>query len=327
MDGPSETSQTCESTALHCAITAKLVDMVRYLVVEAVADVNLPNNDTEPLSPIRAVAKMVMNATHDAKTATATAEIARILCANGADTAAAADSEGYPPLLRIAYSNYSHKEDLIKAMALAGANVAARRANTGESLLSYYATSCRNVAMMKFLIEHGANVNINDAGRSGIPPLVQFVRHMQAGDMDTLKYLIRHGADVNTPAGNGSSYPGWTPVAMAGTIGDGRLSVTEYLLQVGADITICDRHTGMNALHRAAAADAIKVVTAMCKTMGPAWEHTSRDGLTPVSNAGHVVRPFLTKWAEGAAPWTANGHCRQPEGLHNTVSKALAPHA
>jgi len=52
---------------------------------------------------------------------------AAILCGNGADTSAAGDRDGIPPLIRIANSSYSHRDTLIKAMVLAGANVVAKR--------------------------------------------------------------------------------------------------------------------------------------------------------------------------------------------------------
>ena len=33
---------------------------------------------------------------------------------------------------------------------------------------------------------------------------------------------------------------------------------------------------------------------------------------------------FLAEWAQGAAPWTVDGHSRLPEPLHNSVCELLA---
>ena len=111
------------------------------------------------------------------------------------------------------------------------------------------------------------------------------------------------------------------------------LATVEYLLEAGADIAICDKQQGMNAVHRAAMArggdgraNATKVIVEMCKTMSPAWAHTNRAGLTPAAlyTTNTTNCTFLAEWAQGAAPWTVDGHSRLPEPLHNSVCELLA---
>ena len=86
-----------ESTALHCAIKANLVGMVRYLVVEAAADVNLPNNETVPRAPIQAVVQAVTTGT------TCSEETGAI-----ADIAGTADNPATPTSFYPILSRFSH---------------------------------------------------------------------------------------------------------------------------------------------------------------------------------------------------------------------------
>ena len=61
----------------------------------------------------------------------------------------------------------------------------------------YIAAKNGNMEMVKYLVEHGANVN--RATDAGVTPL-----HLTAlcGDLNIMQYLVEHGADVNRTANN-----------------------------------------------------------------------------------------------------------------------------
>lgn len=86
-----------------------------------------------------------------------------------------------------------------------GANVAAVARNPTRVMPLHSAASSRNVAVVRQLLEHGADPNARQ--QSGFTSLHAAA---QNGDLETLELLLRHGADPNARNDDGK-----TPADMA----------------------------------------------------------------------------------------------------------------
>ncbi|MDR3224640.1 MAG: ankyrin repeat domain-containing protein [Holosporales bacterium] len=110
----------------------------------------------------------------------------------------------------------------------------------GEYSLLTKAAERGDFAMVKFLVEHGANIQAPNRGLDLINPL------NSASDLDIVEYLLRRGADVNGTAG----MAGITKLHAAAAQGD--LEMVTLLLKYNADcnLTLCNGNMG-TALHYA----------------------------------------------------------------------------
>ena len=79
--------------------------------------------------------------------------------------------------------------------------------------------------VVKYLVEHGADVNAKD--NNDMTPLMDAA---QEGHLEVVKYLVEHGADVNAKHGED-----WTALTSAAR--KGHLDVVKYLAEHGAEVT------------------------------------------------------------------------------------------
>ncbi|XP_028395339.1 serine/threonine-protein kinase TNNI3K-like [Dendronephthya gigantea] len=109
--------------------------------------------------------------------------------------------------------------------------------NVGRTALSYAVTQ-GTLEMMKYLVEHGAYVNDKDnVGRTALSYAVT------KGRVEMMKYLVEHGADVNDKDNVGRT-------ALSYAVTKGRVEMMKYLVEHGADVNDKD-DVGRTALHYA----------------------------------------------------------------------------
>jgi len=173
--------------------------------------------------------------------------------------------------------------------------------NNGQTLL-HKAASGESVAVVKFLVANGADVNAKDNGRdSGYTPLhwaVQFSKNIEI-----IKFLVANGADVNAKAFQPART--WNP--RRGT-GDSCLSplllaarrnidIVRILVDHGADVHAKDWN-GSTPLHEAAEAGYLEIVKFLI-SKGVDAHAVDANGYTPLRNAVSVdIAEFLV--AQGA---------------------------
>jgi hypothetical protein len=112
--------------------------------------------------------------------------------------------------------------------------------NKGHGTALQRAVKQRDVEMTKLLIEHGANLDLQD-GAFGNP----LQEAAMAGDMDLVKLLVEAKADVNLEGGRFRS-----PLIAAAKADDA--NIVRYLVQNGADINIADSDGWTPYLHAVA---------------------------------------------------------------------------
>src|SRR5205814_8712767 len=99
----------------------------------------------------------------------------------------------------------------------------------GRGGFSALLAAARNghLEVVKYLVEHGANIDERNNARDKTPLLAAAFD----GHYDIVKYLVEHGANVNVQAVNG-----WTPLHDAAYIGN--FEVVKYLVDHGADLSL-----------------------------------------------------------------------------------------
>jgi len=129
----------------------------------------------------------------------------------------------------------------------------------------------RNETGVKFILEHGANVNVNyithqeNIANIEITPL-----HYAAasGNPNLVKLLLEHGADINVNKELSSDYS-WTPLSYAIISGNipnkNKLEIVKILLKHGADLNIKLKKDESMAIHHAAEYGAIDVMKFLLK--------------------------------------------------------------
>lgn len=113
----------------------------------------------------------------------------------GADVNAM-DSEGLTPLFYAGSFTDMEDRKLAKLLIKNGADVNAKENNTGYTNL-HYASRFRSPEQVKFWIDMGANVNIQD--ENGMTPLICAI---MGENIENLRILIDKGADVNLRSEN-----------------------------------------------------------------------------------------------------------------------------
>ena len=236
------------------------------------------------------------------------------LLASGADPNIITAS-GKSPLMLAAM--YGHK-NVISALLNAGAdpNLAGdEEYDEGMTALMYIASSffaSNRAEVIKFLVEHGANVDIqNDKGKTAL---------MLAGEnTDAVRALIEMGAnlDLRDNEGNtammsgswavqgllrraGATEEGLNDVALVEASRNGNLIKVEELLQAGADVNYSDGRALVDAA-REGHLDIVDRLIRAGADVNLGWE----SGFTPIASAAYggylnVVQKLL---AEGANPF------------------------
>ncbi|CAF1052114.1 unnamed protein product [Rotaria sordida] len=131
---------------------------------------------------------------------------------------------------------------------------------TGQTAL-FMATLKDRINIVKFLIEKGAQVNIQN--RYGVSPLLLC---SESGNRELVQTLIEAGANVNiTPQGELAEenfLVGQTPLFVAAK--KGHVEICEYLIQNGADVNAVTM-TGATPLYTAIEEDHLEVVVLLIR--------------------------------------------------------------
>ena len=160
-------------------------------------------------------------------------------------------------LLQVATDgNYQETKQLLEQGVDPNTPVLKRSTHLGDYMETHYpllhAIENRHTAIVKLLVEHGADVNVAKKG-DGRTPLHEAMRaikyviigghfdnvHASKADHELVKYLVEHGAHVNAEGG-------WclTPFLLA--IYDNDQEMVEYFLNNGADINLQLQNTDLN---------------------------------------------------------------------------------
>lgn len=120
-----------------------------------------------------------------------------------------------------------------------GINIDAPQKYTKENTPLTAAIELNNLEMVKFLVEHGANVNTNK-----ISPLLT-ATYIGNRTLDIVKFLVEHGADVNVRNKDGD-----TPLYNAFCNSDG-IEMVKFLVEHGADVNAVDNLNGETPIFNA----------------------------------------------------------------------------
>jgi len=98
------------------------------------------------------------------------------------------------------------------------------------------ATTAGNITNMKFLLQHGADVNARGGyGRTSLSLVTRDDNANFPADLMIVRFLVEHGADVNA-----RDEDGWTP--LMGAARDGDAGVVRFLLDNGAQADATDKN-------------------------------------------------------------------------------------
>jgi ankyrin repeat protein len=175
------------------------------------------------------------------------AEMVRLLLDHGADLNACIPNKSPSTPLGVALRGFDINLEIVSALIDAGAdfngtpsiqlaatagNIQAvqllLKAGADESAALQDAIKTRDVDLIKFLIEVGADVNAPASPRRGRTALQEAIR---IHDINLIKFLIEAGADVNAPA---SQIWGRTALQEAIRIHD--INLIKFLIEAGADV-------------------------------------------------------------------------------------------
>ena len=87
--------------------------------------------------------------------------------------------------------------EIVKYLVEHGADVNGN--NEGNLSVLHYAAEFGSLEMVKYLVEHGADVNGNNEGNLSV-----LHSAAESGSLEMVKYLVEHGADINI--GNGTIF-------------------------------------------------------------------------------------------------------------------------
>lgn len=153
--------------------------------------------------------------------------VVRVLLANGADPNAGEDFSGRP--LQLACSQTSEREAIVKMLLEHGANVNAKASRFGTAL--HAAVENRLIQSIKLLLDAGADVHIAAGRRGTILEAACFSTSEEA-----FRLLVEAGANPNSPS------PGRGRI-MKLAISNARPYIVRYLLETGVGLADLDGFT------------------------------------------------------------------------------------
>jgi ankyrin repeat protein len=130
----------------------------------------------------------------------------------------------YIGLLGVA--NADTRFNIVKYLVEHGADVNAKNAKGRTALM--WASTNRRLEIVKYLVEHGADVNPKDYEGS-----TALLNAASGRRFNIVKYLVEHGADVN-------ARPEFGYTALIYASEKGRLDIVKYLIEHGADVNAKD---------------------------------------------------------------------------------------
>jgi ankyrin repeat protein len=280
------------ATALHWAVYADDSEVVT-LLLQAGADVNAANDLA--ITPLHLAA------------ANGNAALVKALLDRGA-TVDTASETGVTPLMEAARAG---SLPAVQALIARGANVNAVERDRRQSALMW-AVARRHAAVVKTLIEHGANVHartavrpltvmLDQGPRRTVKTAMQDARRIEAGgstalifaaqvgDAASAKVLLAAGANVNDKAADGNS-------ALVVATFAGHADVAQLLIDSGADVNAAD--AGYSALHASALRSDLRTTRALL---------AKGANINARLTKGSPVRRFGSQWAlpstlQGATP-------------------------
>ena len=170
----------------------------------------------------------------------------------------------------------------VRALLESGWNVNRPMSTEGFPAL-HHAVGTGQMAVVKVLIEAGADVNFASQNKAGETPLFIAAEY---GHEAVVKALIEAGADVNLAVGNNQPFPGSCPLIPAAFYG---WSVcVALLLDAGADVNMTTTDIGWTPLHWAVLKG--HGVTVGILIDAGADLNTTSAGYTPMSMALEVGR-------------------------------------
>ncbi len=175
----------------------------------------------------------------------------------------------------------------VQILLVAGAD-AARRDNHWASAL-HYAVGKKRLGVVEALIEHG--VDVDAVNRSGVSAVQNAAR---LGCHQVVAALAVAGAHLGRQDRTGSC-------ALFVAVSGGHLSIADFLIRNGADVTITDRAYN-TALHLARDSDAVNLLVGS----GGSIEARNRLGDTPVMVLNKTLRGVIALVDHGAQINTRN---------------------
>ncbi|WP_257264060.1 ankyrin repeat domain-containing protein, partial [Endozoicomonas sp. ONNA2] len=130
----------------------------------------------------------------------------------------------------------------------------------------FFAAQKGNASMVKFLVQHGANVNAvisNNPGKNGVTPLFSAALE---GNASIVEYLLLHGAHVDAVTEVDAEDIGLTPLLIASK--NGHTQVVRVLLKYGANangMVHSEQQRGLTSLIFAAMYGNLKIVKLLLK--------------------------------------------------------------
>jgi len=217
-------------------------------------------------------------------------ELVRVLLKQGASPNYASKS-GFTPLM---FAAYYDRTDMIELLLNSGADLAARNALDGNSVV-HVAAQRGNVRSLTYLLKHGGDPNI-ETGTDGRSPIMLAAR--EAYGLSAVVELIAMNANVNHQAWDGTT-------ALMGAAIRGYPHITETLILNKADVNAVSKD-GRSALHRAAMTGRKEIVDQLLRN-GANVELRAKDGDTPLGAAVFygqtaVIQRFVQSGAKVNAP-------------------------
>ena len=129
------------------------------------------------------------------------------------------------------------RDDIAQYLVEEGANVNAKMSDRSTSL--HLAAEAGKIDLVKFLVARKARVDAPERGRHTPFTIALITGHIEVAD-----FLLGHGADPN------QRFEPFNMTVLMHVAGQKLLKAVEFLLNAGADASLCDER-GQNALHHA----------------------------------------------------------------------------
>ena len=179
--------------------------------------------------------------------------------------------------LMLAASRYSTDNvDILKYLVEAGADVNIQCKDGYTALM--YATILGKVENVKFLTERMSVSTLNQVNDQGQTALMLAASRYGTDNADILKYIVEAGADMNVQCKRG-----YTALMKVASRNDHTESHLEYLITAGADLNVADTETGYTALMIALDLGNDRVVSLLLEKGGALVNIVTPDLKSPLS--------------------------------------------